>query len=142
MNRLLSGVAILVLSAGTLLAQDDPKPDQLKKMYEDAVAQLRAAQDRKSELAKENEELKAKLKDLTTQVGSARKKADELETDAAGRSEKTFFLRSQYAAWRQFVRQYPSIEVRWKLFLEGGILQSPERVSELYDPDWPISARD
>jgi len=80
MRRLLrSGVVLAVLwsvgggggGAGIARAQDEPKPDQLKRMYDDALAQLKQAQDRKNELAAENDKLNAKLTDLQKQLDAA-----------------------------------------------------------------------
>ena len=58
----------LLLSATVAVAQDAPKPEQLKKMYDDALAQLKAAQDRKNELAMQNEQLTAKSAELQKQL--------------------------------------------------------------------------
>ena len=54
--------AALVLGlAAAAIAQDVRQPEDWKKMYEDASAQLRAAQDRKSELASDNAKLTAQV---------------------------------------------------------------------------------
>ena len=114
-------------------AQDQPSPDQLKKMYDDALAQLKTAQDRKNELAVENEKLTARITELTKNLEESRKQA-------AGYAEQTFYLRSHYAAWQNFVRKYPALRQRWIVFLEAGLLDSPHDVSEIVDPDWPAFA--
>ena len=49
-------------------AQDNLKPEQWKKMYDDTLAELRAAQDRKNELAKENERLGAEVDRLKKEL--------------------------------------------------------------------------
>jgi hypothetical protein len=126
-------VALLLLlrPVPPVIAQDQPTPDQLKKMYDDALAQLKTAQDRKNELAVENEKLGAKLGELTKQLEEARKQA-------AGYAEQTFYLRSHYAAWQNFVKRYPALRQRWIVFLEGNLLDVPYDVSNLVDPEWPV----
>src|SRR5690349_21387598 len=92
--------AATVLLASTLaLAQDAPKPEQLKKMYDDALAQLKAAQDRKTELAQQNEKLTAQIAEMTKELDRLRNEAVDLKRRDAETAERTFFLRSQYAAW-------------------------------------------
>ncbi len=62
--------AILLMTAAA--GADEPlKPEQLKKAYDDALVQLKAAQDRKAELAKENEALAAKVEDLKKQLAAS-----------------------------------------------------------------------
>jgi hypothetical protein len=102
-----------------LHAQNQPNPDDLSKKYEDALAQLKAAQDRKNELATENEQLKARIAELE-------KQADEHRRAAAEYAQNTFFLRSHYAAWQTFIDRYPQLKTRWRVFLEGGLLGQDE----------------
>jgi septal ring factor EnvC (AmiA/AmiB activator) len=137
---------LLVLFAGfTLLpvslafAQDEPKPEQLKKMYDDALVQLRQAQDRKNELAAENDKLNAKIADLQKQLDGAKAHVEEVNRQAASYADKTFFLRSHYAAWRRFIQRYPKLEAEWRVFLEGGSTESTPS-QDLIDTDWPLSA--
>ena len=52
MLRHFCALVVLCFTAFPALAQDAPTPEQLKKMYDDALAQLNAAQTRKNELAK------------------------------------------------------------------------------------------
>ena len=49
-------------------AQDNPNPEQMKKAYEAAQEQLKAAQERKNQLAAENETLKANVAELQKQL--------------------------------------------------------------------------
>ena len=58
----------LVLTMGAVLADDQPKPEQLKQMYDEALASLKSAQERKNQLAAENEQLKAKVAELQKQL--------------------------------------------------------------------------
>jgi hypothetical protein len=132
MRRMLWAGVVLLLSAQMVFGQDEPKPDQLKKMYDDALVQLKQAQDRKNELAAENEKLQK-------QLDAAKAREDELNRDAATFSQRTFFLRSQQAAWQQFIRHYPKIQAAWDLYLRGDVL-TPQEQKEYIDPDWPLSA--
>lgn len=92
--RLLAGVlaGILMLS-GFTDAADTPSPDQLKKMYDDALVQLKSAQDRKNELAKENEDLKAKAEELGKDLATAQAQMQDLKREVADNAEKDFYLR-------------------------------------------------
>ncbi len=132
MFRSLCVVMLVLASAGIAFAQDEPRPEMLKKMYGDALVQLKAAQARKNELADENEKLAARAAELQKQVAELRSQAESL-------TEKTFFLRSHYAAWQDFVRQYPGIMARWKIYMETGWSDTPQETGHLIDRDWPLS---
>jgi chromosome segregation ATPase len=121
-------------------AQDAPHPDQLKKMFDDAMDQLKAAQQRKNELAAENDQLKAKLADLQKKLDAATEQANELQREAAGYAEKTFYLRSHYVAWQEFLRRYPHLLSRWKVFLDNDQLTMPNDIPAFMDSDWPMSS--
>jgi len=116
-----------------LRAQPQSNPDDLSKKYEDALTQLKAAQDRKNELATENEQLKARIAELE-------KQADEHRRAAAEFAQNTFFLRSHYAAWQTFIDRYPQLKTRWRVFLEGGLL-GPDELPEGFDPS-PLTSLD
>jgi hypothetical protein len=130
---------MLLLFGSIAFGQDSPQPDQLKKMYDDVLGQLRQAQDRKNELAAENDKLNAKVTDLQKQLDAAKATIEEGNREAAGFAEKTFFLRSYYATWQEFIHHYPKLEARWKIFLAGGTL-TPAPLPEYIDRDWPLSA--
>jgi uncharacterized protein YukE len=123
--------ACVLLPGAAGFAQEATTPDQLKKDYQDALNQLKSAQDRKSELANENAKLAAKVADLEKQV-------DSLKRDAAGEAERTFFLRSRYAAWEEFMGQYPELLERWKFWLShtGTRLGSLPGMGD--EGDWPF----
>jgi hypothetical protein len=97
--------------------QDNLKPEQWKKMYDDTLAELRAAQDRKNELAKQNERLGAEVERLKKELAGTQGEMASLRAQAAEQAERTFFLRSQYALWRKFLSLYPTVELRWRLFV-------------------------
>src|SRR4029453_6807726 len=89
-----TAVALTVGLAGATLAlaQDASNPEQLKKLYDDALAQLKAAQDRKNELATQNEQLTAKVADLQKQLDQAKTEMLELKRQDAENAEKNFYL--------------------------------------------------
>src|SRR5258705_11588984 len=105
--------ASLCATGPPTMAEDPPKPDQLKQMYDDTLAQLKSAQERKTQLAAENEQLKAKLADLQKQLTAAQAQATDLEKQNASLVERNFFFRSHYAAWQEFLRFYPRLQARW-----------------------------
>ena len=138
---LLSVAVALSLWMGPVVAlgQEEPKPEQLRKMYDDALAQLKAAQDRKSELAKENEKLTAEVERLRKELQANQSETAELRRQVAENAEKSFYLRSYYAAWQSFLRDHADLEARWKLFLENDLLGPRQETTNLLDPDWPLS---
>lgn len=91
-------------------AQDVNNPEELKRLHGEAIVQLKAAQDRKNELAEENEKLKARIGELERQLS-------EREKECAGWAERTWFYRSQYAAWDRFLDRYPRLREQWRAFL-------------------------
>jgi len=121
-------------SPGLAMAQDQTNnPEELNRKYQDALAQLKSAQDRKNELAAENEKLHARIADLEKQL-------DESKRTAATWSEQTFRLRSHYAAWHAFLRRYPVMLERWKLFIEADPLAVPSELPEMLDPQASLKA--
>ncbi len=131
---------ILSLSFGSFVAAaDTPAPDQLKKMYEDALVQLKSAQDRKNELAKENETIKARVEELSKQLAAAQAQNQDLQREVAENGDKTFYLRSYRAAWQSFLRDHPDILNRWQQFIDGDIRGQNEPLPSLIDPSWPLN---
>src|SRR5947208_2843254 len=72
---------LLVLGAWAALGQEAPKYDVLKKMYDDAVGSLKAAQDAKNQLATKNEELGKQVGDLQKQVAELQKRLEAVTKD-------------------------------------------------------------
>ena len=138
MRALAWAVTAVALTAGFCYAQD-ANPEQLKKLYDDALAQLKAAQDRKNELATQNEQLAAKLAELQKQLDAARGEMLELKRQDAENAEKTFYLRSHHAAWQTFVDRYPELKARWKQFMEKDVLAVGNELPELVDPQWKLT---
>jgi chromosome segregation ATPase len=128
MPRVLIIVALLFSIATAGWAQDTNNPEELKKSLADALNQLKAAQDRKNELATENEKLKAKIADQQKEFEEARRIAAEC-------LQKTWFLRSHYAAWESFLTRYPRLKAQWEVFLEADPLAQPTTLPSFMDPN-------
>jgi len=124
--------ACMLAPAAATLAQDGANLDQVKKMYQDALVQLKEAQDRKSELANENAKLTSHIADLEKQL-------DSFKHEAAGEAERTFFLRSRYAAWEEFMKRYPDLLERWKAWLKDGAVKTGTLPAMGDDADWPFA---
>ena len=119
-------------------AQDPGSLDQLKRMYDETLGQLKAAQDRKNELAAENERLATRVRELEEQLAATTARVDQYRRDAATDAERTFFLRSHYAAWRQFLDRHPDLVARWKVFLGDGMtVPKPGAAQDV----WPFDDR-
>ena len=117
-----SALAWLLTAAaagGLAQGQDDARPDQLRKRYGDALAELKQAQDRKTQLAADNEKLTAKVAELQKQLDAANAHVGELTRAAEEFDDRTFFLRSHYAAWKAFVGADPALKRRWGAYLRG-----------------------
>jgi hypothetical protein len=126
----------LLICATASLAEDKPNPDQLKKAYDDALVQLKSAQDSKNTLAKQNAELTRQVEELKKQLAGSAEQVQELRRQVADNDEKTFELRSLYAAWKSFMHVHPDLLVQWKLFLADDALAAPREPLRLIDPNW------
>ena len=157
-------VAALCLlgAAGPALAQDEPRGDELKKMYDQALDQLKSAQQRKNQLATDNDRLKGKLAavqqqldaanaamgdlhkqldvangglgDLQRQLDGANLTLADLRREASAFAERTYYLRSHYAAWQEFMELQPELASRWNSFLEDGPSALPDDMRQLLEP--------
>lgn len=117
-------VTVLAMAASWSVAQDQSNsPEEVNRKYQDALSQLKAAQDRKNELATENEKLNARLAEM-------QKKLDQANREAASYAQRTFQLRCESAAWQTFLRRYPTLLERWKLFIEADPLSQPSELPE------------
>ena len=124
-------------AAGVARAQENPSPEQMRKMYDDALQQLKAAQERKNQLAAENEKLGKQVEAMQKDLAAAHGRVEELKRADAEHAERTFFLRSHYAAWQQFARAHPETADRWRLFIESDFWVSPRETGSLIDREWP-----
>jgi peptidoglycan hydrolase CwlO-like protein len=138
--RLTKWIAVVSLALLTPMAaaQEAPKYDVLKKMYDDAVGSLKAAQDAKNQLATKNEELGKQVAELQKQLDAVAKERDELQRQAATYAEKTFNLRSYYAAWQEFLKKYPALQAKWRVFLDAELLKGDNEPPALAEPGWPF----
>ena len=125
--------------APAALAQDASNPEQLKKLYDDALAQLKAAQDRRNELATQNEQLTAKVAALQKEVDGLRTEMVELRRRDAESAENSFYLRSYHAAWQTFIDRYPELKVKWKRFLESDLLSAEAELPKVTEPELRLS---
>lgn len=107
-------VALVLAVSGQQASAQDDRGEELKRMQD----QLKAAQDRKNELAMENEKLHARLGELQKQLDAAR-------ANEATFAERTYHLRSTLAAWERFLDRYPVLKGRWQAFLSVDPLAAP-----------------
>jgi septal ring factor EnvC (AmiA/AmiB activator) len=119
----------------------DVKPEDLQRMYKDTLVQLKAAQDRKAELGTQNEKLTARVAELEKQAQASGAQIDELKRQVADFSDRTFFLRSSYAAWQQFLANKPDVRMQWQFFLQSSAPTEPMQGPVFMDPEWPLSAK-
>ena len=132
--RLLLVAAIIFSTTGWAAAQDQGgNVDELNRKYQDALAQLKAAQDRKNELATENEKLNARLTEMQKQM-------DDSHRQAATFAMQSFQLRSEHAAWLAFLKRYPKLSQQWQLFIESDPLAQPTTLPSYVDPKAPLAA--
>jgi predicted nuclease with TOPRIM domain len=132
-------VAVVFGLTGLAFGQEPPKYDVLKKMYDDAVASLKGAQESKNQLATKNEELVKQVGELQKQLDAVTRERDELQRQAATYAEQTYNLRSYYAAWQDFMKRYPALQAKWKVFLDLELLKAgSEDAPALVEPGWPF----
>jgi septal ring factor EnvC (AmiA/AmiB activator) len=133
--------AVLACSlVSTAPAQDVRQSNDWKKMYEDASTQLRAAQNRKSELATDNAKLTARVAELQTQLQSAQLAAENLRRQVDADQEQTRMLQAFYAGWDSFTRRRPVILDQWRAYWGQDIPGLPDNsLSLLSDPQWPLT---
>lgn len=135
MRWLRAAMVVVLVFCGAGWAQDQPNPEELNRKYQDALDQLKAAQDRKNELANENEQLKARIAELEKQL-------EDHKRASAQFAQQTFFLRSHYAAWESFIQRYPRLNAHWRVFLEADVLSAPAELPLFTDSLAPISSAD
>ena len=132
------GLALVCLFIAPVRAEEKPNVEQLKKAYDDALVQLKSAQNSKNDLARENEKLGHQLEDLKKQLAASQAQVADLQREVAENDQKTFELRSICAAWREFLRIHPDLRLRWNLFLGEDALSLPREPEPLLDPSWPL----
>jgi molecular chaperone GrpE (heat shock protein) len=130
-------VICLCLLGSAASAEEKPNPDQLKKAYDDALVQLKAAQNSKNDLARENEKLARQTDDLKKQIAAAQEQIENLKRQVSDNDEKTFYLRSYQAAWKKFLKAHPNLLAEWRSFLGEDALAIPQGVQPPIDSDLP-----
>src|SRR4051812_11662268 len=96
-------ILLAVMPPAAARGGDKQDPEQLKKAYDDALVQLKAAQERKNQLAADNEKLAGQLSDLQRQMDRMKGEMDQIKRTEAEQADRTFFFRSHYAAWQNFI---------------------------------------
>ncbi len=121
-------LAILLTGVFSLAAraQDQPTPEQLRQQLQDTQNQLKASQDRKNELAMENERLMARTKHLETEM-------EQLKREHSILLERTYYMRAHMQAWEVFLNRYPQLRARWSAFMNANALYIPNPIPELPD---------
>jgi len=111
-SRLLVGL-VLILSPAAIAA-DEAKPDQWQRLYHDATAQLRAAQDRRAELASQNTRLVQNIAELHKRLELAEDELTGLrrELDALA-GQATAFPAVDPPAWVDTQWPLSSVDSRW-----------------------------
>jgi len=132
-------LCLVVLTAVTAAPADNVKSDDLERMFHDTLLQLKEAQNRKAELATENEKLAARVADLEKQVQAQSLQLDEMKRQASSMADRTLFLRSHYAAWEAFIAANPALKMQWELFMRTVAWVSSPQPAIFIDPQWPIS---
>jgi predicted nuclease with TOPRIM domain len=130
--------ACAAIVASFALAQEAPKYEDLKKQYDAAKASLEAAQDAKNALGKEKDELTKQVAALQKQLNEVTRERDDLARQAASQAERTYQLRANLAAWQEFMKKYPALHAKWKVFLETELLKPANEPPALPEPTWPF----
>jgi len=120
------------------VAQEPPKYDDLKKMYDDALAKMKNSQDAKNALAAEKDAVAKQLEEVRKQLDAVTKERDELQREATTYAEKTYNLRTYHAAWQEFLKRYPSLQAKWKVFLDAELLNAGNELPAVAEPEWPF----
>lgn len=130
---------IAVVLGCTGLAGAQESPDQLRKERDDALIQLKRAQDGKNELYGQIQQLQTKLDEQAKQLEQIQAANDELVRQSMVFSEKTYFLTSQYAAWQAFMVRYPQVRKWWDIYLSASLTTNPDvpALDTLRD-EWPF----
>ncbi len=115
-------VMTMVLCAAAPAWSQDLSPEELRRRYDDVVIQLKSAQDRKNELATENEKLHARIAELEQQLESIQAQRDAARRELAELIQQTWFFRAHYAAWQRFISQHPRLKGQWEALFTTPLL--------------------
>ena len=126
--RIFGVSAIASMLAVAIPVRADPTADQLKTMYDDAMRQLQQAQERKNQLANENEQQKARIADLEQRLKAADAAVDPNYPSRARKATVEAFLASDMVAAARFDR-FNRVEWAWVALESEG---------EIVAVDWPF----
>jgi len=121
---------ILLTAISSYAAAQQPSYQQLQSLYDDSLKQLAQSQDRKNDLAGENERLKARVAELEAQLVQLPR----IQTADVG-----FYLR-HYQSWKAFIRRYPALLDRFVAYMNQAVPVRESVGEGLFDPDWPFSS--
>ena len=137
--RVVVQAALLALwLAATASGQEVRKAADWEKMYQDASAQLRAAQDRKSELSAENTRLAAKVAQLQQNLQAAQGEADSLSKQVQALDSESAVLRAFHTGWYAFLRIDPIVSFKWQRFWGDSLPSWPDNQPVVVDLNWPL----
>ena len=134
MNRLICTALLVASFAAVAAAQNQPTLEQLQAQYTDALNQLKKAQDRKNELDAENARLQKRVEE-------AEKKAQDSVAAADTLRDRTYFLRSHYAAFNDFLLQNPAVRLMWHAYFVDRA-EGPVLADLIGDGSWPFTMPD
>lgn len=118
----------LLLALAAVAPAQTPTAEEMQ----DLRNQLKAAQDRKNELATENGKLKQQIATLEKKAGE---QAEKLTTSES----RSYYLRQHYAAWQQFLEDYPALRQQWITYFFVADTGSDQRIAHLLgDRQWPF----
>ena len=120
----------MLLAPGFVLAQQELTSDQLRRMYDDAVAQMKTTQDRRNELARDSEKLRARITELEKELEDTRAQMTAI-------ADSTFKARAERAAFDDFLKANSTIRSQWLAFLQKNMIPATD-VSQLLDSCWPF----
>jgi FtsZ-binding cell division protein ZapB len=133
------GLVLCVLCFGGMARAQEVKPEDQTKKIEELKKDLQDAQNRREELAKENEKLTTRVAELKKENDAQAAQIQDLQRQAADFADRTLFLGSHYAGWKQFIAANPAIRMQWELFIKmAGMGAGPQSLLFL-DPSWPLS---
>ena len=125
-------IITMLLAPGGLMAQEELTSDQLRRMYDDAVAQMKTTQDRRNELARDSEKLRARINELE-------EKLEETRAQMTTTADITYKDRAEHAAFEEFLKANITIRGQWLAFLQKNIMPATD-VNQLLDTGWPFSS--
>jgi predicted nuclease with TOPRIM domain len=115
--------------------QDGGSNSDWKRAYDDVVGQLKAAQDRRNELAAENERLQKRLAEAEKRLAPLAARNVELEREAGEYAARTYDLRLLKARVDLLLQVHPEVRRKWQQVLQGEA--APESLGFL-SRRWPL----